>query len=137
VAVNLDWRAIRAGGSVALVFAVPFSFAARWFADNDSSSSAATWLSILALLGFLLGGGVAGWTQRRDLPMVHGIVAAVLTYLVAQAVFVVVRLALGREVHWFAVFFNLTAVAFVGLIGGILAGVLHRRGLYPSSAERR
>jgi hypothetical protein len=69
--------------------------------------------------------------------MVHGIVAAVLTYLVAQAVFVVVRLALGREVHWFAVFFNLTAVAFVGLIGGILAGVLHRRGLYPSSVERR
>ena len=134
---NIDWRAVRAGGSVALVVAVPFSFAARWFADNGDDSGAATWLSLLALIGFFLGAGVAAWAQVRDLPLAHGIVTAVLTYAVAQAVFVLIRLLLGRDVRWFAVFFNLTAVAFVGLIGGILAGVLHRRGLYPSSVERR
>lgn len=52
--------------------------------------------------------------QVRDLPLIHGIVTAILTYLLAQAVFVVVRLVLGRDVRWFAVFFNLTAVASPG-----------------------
>ena len=130
---NIDWRAVRAGGSVALILAVPFSFAARWFADNGDDSGAAAWLSVLALVGFVLGAGIAAWVQARDLPLIHGIVTAVLTYAVAQAVFVTIRLVLGREVHWFAVFFNLTAVAFVGLLGGIVGSMLHRRGLYPRS----
>jgi hypothetical protein len=134
--VNIDWRAVRAGGSVALVVAVPFSFAARWFADSDAHSGAATWLSLLALVGFFFGSGIAAWVQRRDLPLMHGIVTAVLSYLGAQVVFVVVRLALGRDVHWFAVFFNLTAVAFVGLIGGLVGSAMHHRGLYPKSVER-
>jgi uncharacterized membrane protein YfcA len=133
--VNVDWRAVRAGGSVALILAVPFSFAARWFADNGDDSGAATWLSLLALIGFVFGAGIAAWVQARDLPLIHGIVTALLTYAVAQAVFVVVRLALGREVHWFAVFFNLTAVGFAGLIGGFLGSALHRRGLYPRSSR--
>ena len=128
---NIDWRAVRAGGSVALILAVPFSFAARWFADNGDDSGAATWLSLLALVGFVLGAAIAAWVQACDLPLIHGIVTAVLTYAVAQAVFVVVRLLLGREVHWFAVFFNLTAVAVAGLIGGLLGSALHRRGVYP------
>ena len=136
MAVNIDWRAVRAGGSVALILAVPFSFAARWFADNGDDSGAATWLSLLALVGFVLGAAIAAWVQARDLPLIHGIVTAVLTYAVAKAVFVVVRLLLGREVHWFAVFFNLTAVAFAGLVGGLLGSALHRRGLYPKSSNR-
>lgn len=136
MAVNLDWRAVRAGGSVALLVAVPFSFAARWFADNGDDSGAATWLSLLALIGFVLGAGIAAWVQVRDLPLIHGIVTAILTYLLAQAVFVVVRLVLGRDVRWFAVFFNLTAVALAGLIGGFIGSALHRRGLYPKSIER-
>jgi xanthosine utilization system XapX-like protein len=136
VAVNIDWRAVRAGGSVALILAVPFSFAARWFADNDSHSSAPTWLSLLALIGFFVGSGIAAWVQRLDLPLAHGIVTAVLTYLAAQAVFIIVRLALGREVHWFALFFNLTAVAFVGLLGGFVGSAMHRRGMYPGSLDR-
>ena len=113
----IDWRAVRAGGTVALVVAVPFSFAARWIADNDSKSGAATWLSLLALIGFVFGAAIGAWVQTRDLPLAHGIVTAVVTYALAQAVFVIVRLLLGREVHWFAVFFNFTAVAFAGLIG--------------------
>jgi hypothetical protein len=129
----IDWRAVRAGGTVALVVAVPFSIAARWIADSDSSSGAATWLSLLALIGFVFGAAIGAWVQTRDLPLAHGIVTAVVTYALAQAVFIVVRLLMGREVHWFAVFFNLTAVAFAGLIGGFIGSALHRRGLYPKS----
>ena len=128
---NVDWRAVRAGGSVALLVAVPFSIAARWSADNGDAGSAPLWLSLLALIGFVLGAGIAAWVQVRDLPLIHGIVTAVLTYAVTQAVLVIIRLALGRDVHWFAVFFNLTAVAVAGLVGGLLASALHRRGMYP------
>lgn len=131
----LDWAAIRAGGSVALVFAVPFSIAARWVADNGDNSGAASVLSLLALLGFLCGSGVAAWAQQRDLPLKHGVSCALLTYSAAQVVFIAARLILGRDVHWFAALFNLTAVVFVGLLGGFLGRLLQQRGFAPRSTR--
>ena len=133
---SLDWRAIRAGGEVALVFAVPFSFAARWFADNGSSSGLPTLLSLLALVGFVLGAGIAAWVQQQGLPLMHALITALSTYIIAQAVFVTIRLLLGRDVHWFATFFNLTAVAIAGLIGGYLGSAMRKRGITPKSMDR-
>jgi uncharacterized membrane protein YfcA len=132
---NLDWNALRAGGSVALVFAIPFSIAARIVADGDGSAGTASLLSLAALIGFVLGAGVAAWTQQLQLPLKHGIICAVGTYVVAQAVFIVIRLIRGNEVRWLAAIFNLTAVAVAGLLGGALGGMMHRRGFYPSSSR--
>lgn len=132
---NLDWNALRAGGSVALVFAIPFSIAARVVAEGNNSSGTASLLSLAAVLGFVLGAGVAAWTQQVQLPLKHGIICAVGAYLVAQAVFIVVRSIRGNEIRWLAAIFNLTAVAVAGLIGGALAGMMHRRGFYPSSSR--
>jgi hypothetical protein len=133
---NLDWNALRAGGGVALVFAIPFSIAARIVADRDGSAGTASLLSLAALVGFVLGAGVAAWAQQLRLPLKHGIICAVGTYVVAQAVFIIVRALRGNDVRWLAAIFNLTAVAVAGLIGGSLGGVLHRRGFYPSSSRR-
>jgi uncharacterized membrane protein YfcA len=134
---KLDKQALRAGASVALVFAVPFSVAARWVADsNDSSEALAAWLSLAALAGFVVGAGVAAWVQQRGLPLMHGIVCAVGTYVVAQAVFILVRLLMGREVRWFAAVFNLTAVMVAGALGGGLAAMMHKRGLRPRALAR-
>lgn len=130
---DLDWPALRAGGSVALVFAIPFSIAARIVADDDNSSGTATLLSLAAVLGFMLGAGVAAWTQRVQLPLKHGIICAVGTYVVAQAVFIIVRALRGDEIRWLAAIFNLSAVAVAGLVGGALGGMMHRRGVFPSS----
>lgn len=132
---RLDLAALRAGASVALVFAVPFSVLARWLADRsgDDPSPAAAWLSLLAVVGFVLGAGVAAWVQDRRLPYVHGIVCAAGTYLVAQAVFVTVKLVRGGSVSWLGVLFNLTAVVFAGLVGGTLGNALQRRGVTPST----
>ena len=74
---NLDWYALRAGGSVSLVFAIPFSIAARIVADRDNSSGAASLLSLAALVGFVLGAGVAAWAQRLQLPLKHGLICAI------------------------------------------------------------
>ncbi len=126
-----DWDAIRAGGAVALVFAVPFSHAARWAADSRDDSVLATWLTLGAVVGFVLGAGCAAWVQRVGTPLSHGMVTAVGTYLLAQAVFVVVRLARGLDVRWFALMFNLTVVLAAGLIGGLLGQKLRSRGVLP------
>ena len=58
--------------------------------------------------------------------------AATATYLAAQAVFVLVRLVRGSDVHWFAIFFNLSVVALAGLLGGVLGQRLRQRGFVPA-----
>lgn len=128
-----DWDAIRAGGSVALVFAVPFSVAARWAADSRDDSGLAVWLSLGAVLGFVLGAGCAAWVQRTGTPLSHGLVTALGTYLAAQALFAVVRLVRGQDVRWFAIMFNLAVVLGAGLVGGLLGQKLRSRGVLPGS----
>jgi hypothetical protein len=133
---NLDWNALRAGGSVALVFAIPFSIAARIVADRGNGSGAASLLSLAALIGFVLGAGVAAWAQQLQLPLKHGLICAVGTYVAAQTVFIIIRAIRGNDVRWLAALFNLTAVAVAGLIGGGIGSVLRRRGFVPSSDRR-
>ncbi len=129
---RLDLAAVRAGAGVCLLFAVPFSLLARWAADRDDTDLAVL-LTLGAIAGFTVGSGVAAWVQQRGLPLYHGLVTASGTYLVAQAVFIAIRLLLGREVRWFAALFNLMPVLFAGVIGGVLGLVLQRRGVQPSS----
>jgi hypothetical protein len=119
---------------VALVFAVPFSIGSRWAADRDDSNLAVV-LAIGAVLGFVLGAGCAAWVQRVGLPLSHGIVTAAGTYLVAQAVFVLLRLIRGGEVRWFALLFNLSVTIGAGLVGGVLGERLQAKGFRPSSMQ--
>lgn len=126
-----DWQAIRAGGGVCLVFAVPFSVAARIVADNDDSGLAVI-LTLGAIAGFILGAGCAAWVQRAGTPLSHGIVTASITYLAAQAVFVLIRLVRSQDVRWFAVFFNLSIVVGAGLVGGWIGQRLQAKGFTPS-----
>jgi hypothetical protein len=134
---HLDWRAIRSGASVALVFAVPLSIAARAVADSadEGGSGLAVLLSFGAVIGFLLGAGVAAWHQQRGTPLSHGIVTAGGTYLVAQSVFVAVKLLRGDEVAWSGVLFNLTVTLMAGILGGFLGSFLQQQGVSPRSGR--
>jgi hypothetical protein len=134
---SLDRNALRQGGSVALVFAVPFSVGARLVADNDRSSPWTSVLWLAALLGFALGAGIAAWTQTKRLPFLHGMICAGGTYLLAQGVFVVIKLARGGDVRWLSIFFTFTAVLFTGVIGGGLGSALQARGITPSRHDHR
>jgi hypothetical protein len=128
-----DWTAIRAGGSVALVFAVPLSIAARIVADNaDDGSGVATLLALGALVGFFIGAGVAAWYQQRGAPLSHGVVTATGTFVVAQAVLLVVKLVRGGDVNWLGIMFNLTMTAVVGVLGGVAANAMIRQGARPN-----
>ncbi|MDA2958389.1 MAG: hypothetical protein ACO3MH_07245 [Ilumatobacteraceae bacterium] len=132
-----DRRAIRAGGSVALVFAVPFSVAARLVAGDSTPdggrAALAALLSFGAAVGFLLGAGVAAWHQSRRTPLSHGIVTAGVTYLIPQAVLIVIKLARGGDVRWSGVVFNLTVALAMGVFGGFLGAYLQDRGMRPTS----
>jgi hypothetical protein len=131
-----DGQALKAGAVVSLAFAVPFSLAARWAADSQDDSSLATWLSLLAVAGFVLGAGCAAWVQRVDLPYSHAIVAAIGTYVAAQTVFIVVKLLRRSDVNWFAAVFNLSVVLGAGLVGGLLGQRLRSKGFRPTGMER-
>lgn len=130
-----DIDALRAGGMVALVFAVPFSVGARWASDSRDDSTLALWLSVGAVIGFVLGAGCAAWVQRRQLPLSHGLATAIGTYALAQTVFILIRLLRGSDVNWFAALFNLSVVAGAGLVGGLLGQRLRDKGFRPSGME--
>jgi uncharacterized membrane protein YfcA len=131
-----DVDALKAGAGVSIVFAVPFSVAARWAADSRDDSTLAFWLSIGAVVGFVLGAGCAAWVQRLDLPLTHALVTAIGTYVVAQTVFIAIRLLRGDDVNWFAALFNLSVVTGAGLIGGSLGRRLRAKGFRPSGMEQ-
>lgn len=128
-----DVPALKAGGMVALVFAVPFSIAARWAAESRDDSGLAILFTLGAVVGFVLGAGCSAWVQRVGLPLSHGLVTAIGTYAAAQAVFIVVRLLRGDDVNWFAALFNLSIVSGAGLVGGALGKRLRAKGFIPST----
>ena len=128
-----DWSALRAGASVALVFAIPLTLVAA-IVDSDNGALNALFF-FGAILGFVLGGGCAAWAQRAGTPLSHGVVSAGATYLIVQAGFIAFRLAGGDSVNWFSVFFTLGLVVTAGLVGGVLGNRLQQRGFVPSTAR--
>lgn len=123
-----DGAALRAGGGVALMFAVPITILASIVDDSG--------LSVLfffgAWFGFVLGAGCAAWVQRSGTPMSHALVTAGATYLLAQAVFVTIRVLTGGDVRWVAIIFTLNLVLMAGLVGGFLGSRLQAKGYHPS-----
>lgn len=122
-----DAAAIRAGATVSLVLAVPFSVAARLLAGSD----AAVLLVLLAAVGFFLGGGVAAWHQTCGTPLSHALVTSAGAYVVPQAVFVLVKVLRGGDVNWSGVILNLIVVVSVGALGGIFGSTMRSRGVLP------
>ena len=101
---------------------------------NDSPWRAV--MVAVTMLGFVLGSAMAAWAQRRGTPFHHGVVAAVAAYLLVEAVFVVVALARGRSVRILGLLLKLTLVVGAGVVGGVLGGVLRRRGFVPAHEHR-
>ena len=127
-----DTTAIRAGGSLALLFAIPAFFAASWASNREMVALAAVF-SFAALAAFMLGAGCAAWVQRLRLPLAHGLVTAIGTYLAVQVVVSAYRLARGDSIDLFGIFFYLTLAALAGLLGGLVGQRLRSVGFVPSS----
>ena len=132
----LDRRALRQGASVSLLFAVPFSIGSSLVNAHDDKSP---WVAVLwlgAVAGFTLGAAITAWVQTTGYPMVHGIFCAGGTYLAAQGVLTVIRLARGASVSWLGIFFTFTVVVLAGVIGGAVGGAMRKRGLVPGAMAK-
>lgn len=126
-----DVAAMRAGGILALVVAVPAFVGASWASNREMVGVAAV-LSFVALGGFMLGAACAAWVQRLRLPLAHGLVTAIVTYLLVQVVVSVYRLVRGDAIDLFVIFFYLTLAALAGLLGGLVGQRLRSVGFLPS-----
>ncbi len=129
-----DRDALVAGGSVTAMFAAPFAVVGRIALDADWSDSIVVLCNLGMIGGLVLGAGVAAWRQQRGTPLSHGIVVALATYFVIQAVLVVVRAVRGDDADVGAVLFNTAFALGAGFLGGWLGQLLLRRGITP--AER-
>ncbi len=131
-----DWIAIRSGGALALVFAIPLFAAASWASGARESPGLATVFSFGALVAFMAGAACAAWLQPLRLPLAHGLVTAILTYLAVQVVVTAYRLVVGNTVNWFNIMFFLTLASLAGLIGGAFGQRMRRLGFVPSNELR-
>lgn len=131
---NLDFPALRQGAVVALAIGAPCAIGSSVLANSDDQDTALVALLYLgAVVGFMLGAGIAAWVQRKATPLTHGVVCAGGTYLLVQILFSIIRLARGKDVSWLGLFFTFTVVLFAGVIGGVLGGMLQRKGFKPGS----
>lgn len=128
-----DLDAIRAGASVCVALAVPFRILAALI---DSGGGLSALFFVLFLAFFVVGAGCAAWIQRAGTPMSHALVTAIGTYVVVEAVFIVVRLVRGTSIPWGALTFTLTLVSMAGLAGGFLGNRLQTQGFQPSMRRR-
>lgn len=125
-----DVPALVSGGALALVVALAATGIAQ-FLDDDSPVRSL--LVAITIAAFVFGAALAAWAQRRDLPLSHGIVTAVATYVITDTVFVIIRLIRGLSVNWLGLVLKLTLVAGAGLLGGSVGALLRRRGFVPST----
>ena len=128
----LDREALRAGASVTLLFAVPPTLVARFVLDNnDDTSGWAPLLSLIAVLGFVLGSGVAAWRQQSRRPMTHAVIAGAGVFVAAQAVFLMVRVATGGDVRVMRILTSFSLALVASVIGGLLGNFLQKNGIRP------
>jgi NADH:ubiquinone oxidoreductase subunit 2 (subunit N) len=129
---TLDREALRAGASVTLLFALPPTLVARFVLDNnDDTSGWAPLLSLIAVLGFVLGSGVAAWRQQSRRPMTHAVVAGAGIFVVAQAVFLAVRIATGGDARVMRILTSFSLSLVASVIGGLLGNFMQKNGVRP------
>lgn len=116
-----DTAALRAGASVMLMFSLPATLIARFVLDTrESSSSWTPLLSLVAVLGFVLGAGVAAWQQQKNTPFSHGVVASTGTHVAVQTIIVVTKLIIGSDVRFSRVLTSVSFALVAGVVGSLL-----------------
>lgn len=129
---SLDRDALRAGASVTLLFAVPPTLVARFVLDNnDDTSGWAPLLTLIAVLGFVLGSGVAAWRQRTQRPMTHAVLAGAGVFVATQAVFLAVRIATGGDVRLMRILTSFSLALVASVVGGLLGNFMQKNGIHP------
>ena len=129
---RIDRIALKQGASVTLLFSVPPTLVARFVLDNsDKPSGWAPLLSLVAISGFVMGAGVASWRQTTRTPMLHAVLAGAGVFVVAQAAFLLVRVATNGDVRPMRIATSFSLSLVTSVIGGLLGNYLQKSGVKP------
>ena len=124
---SLDWAAIRTAIVVGLA-TVGLAIVSSSILVDDASPLAVAGFLTASAIGFLAAGAVAGWS-RGDVPMIHGLVAAVLTALVLLVVGTIRTGSSDGGYSLAASGLALLGAASCGVAGALGADWLRRRRL--------
>jgi len=128
--VKLDRAALVPGVLVALVIAVPAALIGQAIDDEstrDNPSAAVLVFVALVLIGLAAGAAVAARRQNVDAPLAHGIVTAVVTFVIVQGVGIIRHVITNEDVLWSQVLSSALLSMVAGTIGGIIGGRLRHQ----------
>lgn len=131
---TVDARAIVTGTAVGLAFVVPATVLARVATHTDGTRGTGWGVALaLILLGGAAAGGVAG-RRVADTPMLHGALAGLATFIVAQVGFTFARRTVPNPIGvvlYGGLFMSL------GAVGAALAGRRTGKGRSTPPREER
>ncbi len=128
----VNWTVIRNSALVGLLIILPVALISSLLVND-----APTWSAWLFLIVTIIGFMAAGWTagrSRSDTPILHGSIAAAVTYVIAQLVGVVARLMADEAVNLVAIALSAVLAAACGVGGALLADWFARRRVAAASA---
>ena len=128
----VNWTVIRNSALVGLLIIVPVALITSLFVDDAPGWSAWLFLAV-TVLGFIAAGWMAG-RARSNTPMLHGSIAAAVTYIIAQLIGIIARLVADEAVNLVAVVLSAVLAAACGVGGALLADWLVRRRVAAASA---
>ncbi len=121
---SIGWPVVLSSGFVGLVILLPAAGLA--WAMVDSPGRPQTWsFLVVTLLAFTVAGFAAG-RRRRDIPMIHGALAALCTFIVAQLIGAGVQLARGDGISVAAIVMGALLAISCGVGGALGADWLAR-----------
>jgi putative membrane protein (TIGR04086 family) len=121
---GVDVRAVLVGAAVALVLVVPVVVIARLIVGDDDVASPWPFIFAAYVLGATVFGTAIAGRRAPDAPLLHGALAGLVTFVVAQLISSVARADFPNVVAF--IFF---AIAFMclGAIGGFAASAVTSR----------
>jgi predicted neutral ceramidase superfamily lipid hydrolase len=118
----LNRIAVVKGSAVAIVICLPVTIVANVIHDDNPDSALLPLLFVLVAAGFGVGGFVAARSEG-DAPISNGAFAALLAFVVIQAVAIVVHIVADESIHIGAI----VGAALIAYAAGILGAALGRR----------
>ena len=124
---KLDRAALLAGIVTAVIISVPAALIGQAIDDpstSDNPSAAALILVAVVLVGLGAGATVAAVRQEVGAPLVHGIVTALVTFVLVQGIGVIRHLIANEDVLWSRVLSSALLSMVAGTIGGLIGARL-------------
>lgn len=123
---KIDWPVVVNAAGAGLLVVIPAALLTALVFSDTSTSRWAILFSLVIFLGFAVAGFGAG-RLRRDTPMIHGALAALLCYVVVQGFGIARRLVADKPLNLATYPLSALLAACLGVAGALFADWYLRR----------